>query len=112
MPEEHLCLDSGHRVYLLPSGLRCGQFNSSNPPESKPILNFFIRPHCQIHQRVNTRLFRLLRAEEGSAALTEALAAARVEYRDIPVYRTVYQHPDEQPRQSQWFPPWMYHKNQ
>lgn len=36
----------------------------------------------------------LLRAEEGSAALTEALVAARVEYRDIPVYRTVYQHPD------------------
>lgn len=38
----------------------------------------------------------LLRAEEGSTALTEALAEAGVAYRDIPVYRTVYRHPGAQ----------------
>jgi uroporphyrinogen III methyltransferase/synthase len=35
----------------------------------------------------------LLRAEEGSAALTDALAAASAAFDDIAVYRTIYDHP-------------------
>lgn len=35
----------------------------------------------------------LLRAEEGSPALTDALAAAGVAFDDIPVYRTIYDNP-------------------
>lgn len=35
----------------------------------------------------------LLRAEEGSPALTDALAAAGVPYDDIAVYRTIYDNP-------------------
>ncbi len=35
----------------------------------------------------------LLRAEEGSPALTDALAAAGIAYDDIPVYRTIYDNP-------------------
>ena len=35
----------------------------------------------------------LLRAEEGKAALTDALAQAGVIYEDIPVYRTIYDNP-------------------
>lgn len=35
----------------------------------------------------------LLRAEEGSEALTDALAAAGVAYDDLPVYRTIYDNP-------------------
>lgn len=35
----------------------------------------------------------LLRAEEGSPALTDALAAAGIAFDDIPVYRTIYDNP-------------------
>ena len=35
----------------------------------------------------------LLRAEEGSPALTDALAAAGVPFDDVPVYRTIYDNP-------------------
>ena len=35
----------------------------------------------------------LLRAEEGSPALTEALAEAGIPFEDIPVYRTIYDNP-------------------
>ena len=38
----------------------------------------------------------LLRAEEGSPALTDALAAAGVPYDDIAVYRTIYDNPRSQ----------------
>ena len=35
----------------------------------------------------------ILRAQEGSPALTEALSGAGVSYDDIAVYRTIYQNP-------------------
>lgn len=35
----------------------------------------------------------ILRAQEGSEALTQALGGAKMDYMDCPIYRTVYDHP-------------------